>query len=117
MVVTGRRPKAKKKPSGSGSLKKKAGGGTAKLKTAADKELRVNSGKIAKTLCERLMEGNVPCGKLLISLAEGKEDCEDDAMVSSPRSMASELASEPEWDGDLNEAEDESGLSQREPRS
>jgi hypothetical protein len=109
MVMAGRRQAAKGKPRGSGSQKKKAGGGTAKLKTAADKELRDNSGEIAKKLCEKLIAGNVSCGKLLIALAEGQDDCEGEAVGSRLRSMALELASEPEWDGELDETEAESG--------
>jgi len=110
MVVAGRRATAKKKPSGNGSQKKKAGGGTAKLKKAADKELVEHSDEIVQSLRKKLISGNVTCGKLLISLAEGQADCEGEAVESKLRSMASELASEPEFDGELNEAEAEAGL-------
>jgi hypothetical protein len=110
MVVAGRRQAAKAKPRGSGSQKKKAGGGTAKLKKAAGKELDEHSDEIAVSLRKKLIGGNVPCGKLLIALAEGQAECEGEPVVSKLRSMASELASEQECDGELDEAEAEAGL-------
>jgi hypothetical protein len=116
MVVAKQRQAAKGKPRGSGS-QKKASGGTTELKTAADQTLKKYSAKIAESLYNKLIEGNVTCGKLLIALAEGQIDCEDEAVVSRLRSMAEKLASEPQWDGELNDSEAESGLSQREPKS
>lgn len=88
------------KPRGKGSKKQTVGRGTEKLKTAADKKLKEHSEEIANSLYEKLIDGNVPCGKLLIALAERQADGEDEAVVSRPRSMAAELASEPEWKGD-----------------
>lgn len=113
MVAAKQRVAAKGKPRGSGS-QKKAGAGTAQLKTAADKKLKDHSEKIAESLYNKLVEGNVTCGKLLIALAEGQIDCEDEAIVSRLRSMAEELASEPEWDGALSDAEAEAGLKEHE---
>ena len=109
MVAAKQRQAAKSKPRGSGSQKKSCAG-TAQLKTAADKKLKEHSEKIAESLYNNLVEGNVTCGKLLIALAEGQIDCEDEAVVNRLRSMAEELASEPEWDGELDEAEAEAGL-------
>ena len=97
-----------------GSQKKKASSGTAKLMTAVNKKLDESSDKIADSLYERLIDGNVKCGELLIALAEGWIDCEDEAVVQRLCSLAKELASEPEWEGELDEAEAESGLGHRE---
>lgn len=109
------RQAVQKKPRGAGAQKKAASRGTAKMKAAADKELGEHSEEIAKSLREKLVKGNVTCGKLLIALAEEQFDCEDEAVVSRLLSMAERLASEPEWDGVLDEAEAETGPGQREP--
>ncbi|MGD0940126.1 MAG: hypothetical protein ABR905_10470 [Terracidiphilus sp.] len=84
------------------------------MKEAADKTLEANSDKIAKSLLKKTLAGNNVSAKLLITLAEGQIDCEDEAAVQHLCSLAEELASEPEWDGELDETEAESGLCQRE---
>ena len=117
MVVARQRKTAKKKPGGAGPEKKKVGRGTARMKEAADKTLEANSDKIAKSLLKKTLEGNNVSAKLLITLAEGRIDCEDEAAIQHLCSLAEELASEPEWDGELDEAEAETGLSQRERES
>lgn len=114
MVVTRQKQAAKGKPRGSGS-QKKSGGGTAKLKTAADKKLSENSDEIARALYNKLIEGNVTCGKLLIALAEGQIDCENEAVVDQLRRMAEGLAAEPEWEGESNKGTAKTGLGHREP--
>jgi hypothetical protein len=91
---------ARGKPRAAGAKKKTVSRGTAKLKTAADKKLKEHSEEIANSLYEKLIGGNIPCGKLLISLAEGQADGDNEAVGNRPRSMAGELASEPEWKGD-----------------
>jgi hypothetical protein len=78
------------------------------LKAAADKKLEEKSDEIAESLLRSLLDGNVTSAKLLIALAEGQIDCEDEAMVERLYSLAEELGKEPEWKGDLNEEEAES---------
>ncbi len=115
MVVARKKQAAKGKPRGTGAQKKKVSRGTAKMKEAADKTVAVNSKKIAKALLDKTLAGNSTSARLLLSLAEGQIDCEDEAVVSRVRSMAEELASEPEWNGESDEAKAKTGLDQREP--
>ena len=103
------------KPQGAGAQKKSVGRGTAKMKAAADKALENNSEEIAQTLVEKTIAGNSTSARLLFALAEGQADCEDEPVAQCLSSLAKELASEPEWDGELDEAEAETGLGQREP--
>ena len=114
MVVGRRKQTVGRKPPGTGTQKKTVSRGAAKLKQAADKKLREHSEEIAESLYGKLMTGNVPCGKLLIALADGETDCEEAPVVRRRCNLAEELASEPEWDGELDEAEAETGLGQRE---
>jgi hypothetical protein len=116
MAVARQKKAAKRKPPGR-ETKKKIGRGTAKMKEAADKALESNSEEIAKTLVERTIAGNSTSARLLFALAEAQADCEDEASVERARSLAKELASEAKWDGELDEAEAEIGLGQREPES
>jgi hypothetical protein len=106
---------AKEKPRGTGTEKKKVGRGTAKMKAAADKALENNSDEIAQSLVDNTIAGNSTSARLLFALAEGQADCEDEPSVERPDSLAKELASEAEWDGELDETEAEIGLGQREP--
>ena len=85
------------------------------MKAAADKALETNSEAIAKTLVKKTIAGNSTSARLLFALAEGQIDCEDEPVVQRLCSLAEELASEPQWDGELDEAEAEAGLGQREP--
>lgn len=92
-------------PRGTGAQQKKVSRGAAKLKAAADKKLEENSEAIAKSLLKSLLDGNVTCAKLLIALAEGQIDCEDEATVQRFYSLAEELGKEEKWTGDLDEEE------------
>jgi hypothetical protein len=86
--------------------------GTAKMKTAADRKLGEESERIVGSLCDRLIAGNVTCGKLLIALAEGQIDCEDEVVVQQLCSLAEKLAMEPEWTGEMPEDEADTELGQ-----
>ncbi len=115
MVSARQRKAVQGKPRGTGAQKKTVSRGTAEMKAAADKTLAVNSKKIAKALLDKTLAGNSTSAKLLFALAEGQIDCEDETVVSQLRSMAEELASEPEWIGELDETEAETGFGEREP--
>ena len=117
MVVAKQKKAAKGKPRGTGTERKKIGRGTAKMKEAANKALENNSDKIAKTLVEKTIAGNSTSARLLFALAEAQADFEDEPAVERQCSLAKELASEAEWDGELDETEAEIGLCQREPES
>jgi hypothetical protein len=114
MVLAKQKQSVASKARGKGS-KKKLSRGTAKLNEAADKTLENNSDKIANSLLNSTLDGNISSAKLLIALAEGLIDCEDAEVMERLCSFAESLASEPEWVGELNETEAETGLGRREP--
>jgi len=107
---------AKGKPLGT-ETKKKIGRGTAKMKAAADKALQKNSVEIVQSLVDNTIAGNSTSARLLFALAEAQADCEEEPAAERPCSLAKEMASEAQWDGELDEAEAEIGLGQREPES
>ena len=107
MVVARKKQAVRGKARGTAAQKKAPGRGTAKMKAAADKTLEVNSREIAKALLAKTLEGNSTSAKLLFALAEGQIDCEDEPAVQRLRSLAEELAAEPQWNGELEETEAE----------
>lgn len=102
------------RPRGTGAQKKEVSRGTAKMKAAADKTLEENSEKIAKALYKSLLKGNTAGAKLLIALADGQIDCEDEVAMERLCSLAEKLAAEPEWVGESDEAAMETILEERE---
>jgi len=97
-----------RKPRGSGAKKKASSRGTAKMNAAADRLLENNSEKIAKSLLKGIYKGNVTSAKLLFALAEGQIDCEDEGVMQRVCSLAEQLAAEPAWVDEANEAAAES---------
>jgi hypothetical protein len=101
------------KPHGPGAPKKAVSRGSSKLNAAAGKALEKHSDEIVKSLYDSTINGNVISAKLLFALAEGQIDCEDEALVLRLFSYAEKLASEPEWDGETNEAAALIGMEER----
>jgi hypothetical protein len=99
MVVTRKKQAAVRKPRGTGAPSKTVNRGKAKLNAAADKTVGRHSAKIAKTLYDSLLKGNLTSAKLLFDLADGQFDCEDEVVMSHLCSYAETLAAEPEWTG------------------
>lgn len=85
---------------------KKVSRGTAKMKEAADETLEANSKKIAESLLQKTLAGNTTSAKLLFELAERKIDAEDEPVMKPLRSLAEELAAEPEWTGEEIDSEE-----------
>jgi hypothetical protein len=108
MVLARKRQAVAGGPRGTGAQQRTASRGAEKLKAAADKKLEENSDKIAESLLKSLIKGSVTSAKLLIALAEGQIDCEDEALVQRFYSLAEELGKEPGWKGDPSEEEAES---------
>ena len=96
-----------KKPSGTGLEKKKVSRGTAKMAAAADKALEDNSKTIVDSLTGSAKKGNATCTKLLLALADGQIDCEDEVVMERLCSYAEKLAAEPQWKGPEPEPDDE----------
>jgi hypothetical protein len=101
---------------GTGAQKKAVSRGRAKMNEAADKTLEKHSEEIAKSLYESLLGGNATCAKLLFALAEGQIDCEDEVAMERLCSLAEKLAKEPEWVGELDDAEMETILEESEQK-
>jgi hypothetical protein len=118
MELTRQRRAAKKTPRGTGSKKKAAGKGKAKMNEAADKTLAENSAKIAQSLLDNILKkGNVTSAKLLFALADGLVDCEDEGVMKHVFSLAEGLAAEQEWSGDEIDGAAEGCIDGREPES
>ncbi len=70
------------------------------MAVAADKALEKHSEKITKALTDGAEKGNVTCARLLIALADGQIDCEDEVVVERIWTYAQQLAAEPPWEGE-----------------
>ena len=66
-------------------------------KKAASETLEENSEKIAKSLLDRTLAGNVQVARLLLELAEGSAENMHAGKKQHIRSMAIALAKEPQW--------------------
>ncbi|MGC9159120.1 MAG: hypothetical protein ACP5FH_09020 [Terracidiphilus sp.] len=119
MVLARKRQAVAGKPRGTRTEKKTGGCGTAKLSAAAVKALEENSEEIAKSLLQRVLDGNINSAKLLLSLADGKEEegCAGQGKKKRTRSRADALAAEPEWNDEVMEAAAETEFGVREPES
>jgi hypothetical protein len=107
MVLGRLRQTVVKKTSGTGLQKKTVSRGTAKIKAAADKALQDNSERLAKTLIDSAIAGNNTSAKLLLALADGQIDGEDEVVMEQLWSYADKLAAEPPWDGPEAEPDEE----------
>jgi hypothetical protein len=110
MVLGRQRQTVVKKPSGTGLEKKKVSRGTAKMAAAADKALEDNSKTIVDSLTGSAKKGNATCTKLLLALADGQIDCEDEVVMERLCSYAEKLAAEPQWKGPEPEPDDEESV-------
>jgi hypothetical protein len=97
----------RKKSSGARLEKKAVSRGTAKMSVAADKALEDNSDAITKGLTESAKKGNPTCTRLLLALADGQIDCEDEVVMEQLCSYADKLAKEKQWEGPEAEPDDE----------
>ena len=108
MEEAGQKQAVVKKPRGTGA-QQKVRRGRAKLNAAADKALEVFSEEIVFSLLEKTIDGNITSAKLLVALAEGQFDCEDEGTMRSLLSLAERLAAEPECRGEVIDAEWDDG--------
>jgi hypothetical protein len=74
-----------------------------KLNREAHKIVDENAENIAKSLLASTLEGHVLSARLLVELAEGNVDAEEAMTMRPLRSLATELAAEPQWKGDQTE--------------
>ena len=84
-----------------------------RLIAAALKLVDDNACEIARSLYESTLAGHVLSAKLLIDLAEGNADVEDAINKRPLRTLAMDLAAEPEWEGDSLESQAEQARANR----
>lgn len=85
--------------------------GAERLREAADKQVGLNSDKLADLLTKKALEGDLASTKVLVGLAERKKPKPVRKRKRRGPSLAERLAAEPEWTG--QEEEDE-GIGNRE---
>ena len=107
MVLGRQRQIVVKKSSGTGLEKKAVSRGTAKMKAEADKALAEHGNAITTALTDNAKKGNATCARLLLALADGQIDCEDEVVMEQLCSYAEKLAKEPPWEGPEAEPDDE----------
>lgn len=79
------------------------------MNAAADRTLELNSEKIAASLLNKALGGNMTSAKLLFALAEGRFDCEDAGVVKRLMSLAEKLAAEQQCSDEMIDAQAEDG--------
>jgi len=104
------------KPRGTGARKNAINRGRTRLNAEADKALDELSKEIAFSLLGKTIDGNVTSAKLLVALAEGQFDCEDEGTMRSLLSLAERLAAEPECSGEVIDGTWDDGSAQRAPK-
>jgi hypothetical protein len=77
---------------------------TRKLNEAAQKKLDEEADQIVNSLCQKTMDGDLQCARLLVELAQGNEAVKEATESRPTRSFALELASEQEWSGEQKTA-------------
>jgi hypothetical protein len=71
--------------------------GGARLTKAVEDELLRQASDLARSLLDSAKKGNVSTTRLLLELSERQGKCGPEALRRTLRSMALELAAEPEW--------------------
>ncbi len=101
------------------SRKAVARNGVVKAKKLSKEALRLldeNAPEIALALYNSTIKGHVLSAKLLVDLGEGNVDAEEAINMRPLRSLALELAQEPEWQGEDFEADAAMAIASREPQ-
>jgi hypothetical protein len=88
-----------------------------KLNKEALKLMDEKATEIAQFLLNNTLDGQVPSARLLVELAEGDVGAEEALTMRPFRSVALELAAEPQWKGEETEAGAEMCSGPREPES
>lgn len=96
----------KKPPPNTTSAKRVRGIAIERLSKACAKKVRDNSEKIAESLFDHTLEGNVNCAKLLVSLIKEEEPRKTPDGIGPGSSLALELAAEPQCEGPEDDTED-----------
>lgn len=95
--------------------KKAVGSGATVLRKAACKMLHDHGLEIAEALRKSSTQGHIQSAKFLYELAKLQEELGKTESARQIRSLASELAAEPEWDAESSEESAEIAGGRREP--
>jgi len=90
---------------------------TKNLNEAAQKKLDEKADEIVDSLCQKTIDGNTQCGRLLVELAQRNEKAEEATKPKPFRSFALELASEPEWRDEQLTAASTAKVGSRKPKA
>jgi hypothetical protein len=108
MAGSRRKQTAPGKANANGAYKK-----VKKLNKAALKLVDEKATEIAKSLYDSTLDGHVLSARLLVELAEGNVDSEEAMTMQPLRSLALDLAAEPEWTSEESGATAETDAEQR----
>ena len=86
-----------------------------KLSEEALKLVDEKAAEIARSLYDSTLDGHALSARLLVELAEGNVEAEEAVSMRPLRSLAFDLAAEPEWQPEAPEAAAETGAGSREP--
>ena len=100
---------------GAGGTKNAGRRKATKLNKAASKSMQQDSVWIAQTLLQNAMKGNVASLRCLFELAEGSQEELGVGEARLTRSIANELAEEPQWHDESTEETTVIGMGGREP--
>jgi|SRR5271166_2186825 len=110
MVAARRKRAVLGKTNAGGTFKK-----TKKLNEAALKLVDEKAAEIAQSLYDSTIDGHMLSARLLVELAEGNVEAEEAVTMRPLRSLALNLAAEPEWRDEESGASAETGAGSREP--
>ena len=99
-------------------MKKANAGRSGKVKKLNDEALKLvdeEAAKIAKSLLDSTLQGHVLSARLLVELAEGNAEAEEVLTMHPRRSVALDLAAEPQWPGETEEPVADLDAGTREP--
>lgn len=103
-----------RKRRGPASAKKAGRQGATKLNDAVSESIQENTAGIAETLLLNAMKGNLTSLRYLFELAQGSQEETAVAKRRLTRSIASELAAEPQWHEELTDGKAQTGIGGRE---
>jgi len=89
------------------AVRKNGNGRVKRLNKEAFKIVEERAGKIAEPLMKSTIDGHVMSTRLLVELAEGDVDVEEALLKRPLRSLALQLAEQPQWKGEDPDAEAE----------
>jgi hypothetical protein len=106
-----RRAGRRKKKGGDDGAGPACADGVEQLRQEADKQVGQHSEELADVLTKSALAGNVASARMLVVLAENKKPEPNPEDTRPVRSIAEELAAQPEWRGPIEDQEDDEFVS------